>query len=428
MKRRCRTNLAGRITTDWHLHARRNLASLLGACVVLTVGTGWMVPAPALAADPVPADTPEAPVAPDATGSGYPSSEGASVTPRGVTRFVVTRPPARRVAYGTPSRITAALVTQGGVGVPGETVELLAKVRPSTRWRRVASGITDVHGKVTLSETLSATAALRLRHPGNLVATDDLAVGSVVVASRVTVAAGQTRTRLGMPVVVRGRVVPARSDGSRVLLQRRVSGSWTKIGKGRMVTSARFKIRWDPKSAGSYVLRVLKPADALYASGTSSTWAHRVHPETAADIARDILRSKRITLAKVHVSGGSYLGSAHENIVDLANGRRARHSCHGGAPCSSTRVDVRLLSAVREMGRRATLTVSEIAGGVHARASAHYSGRGLDITWVNGRHIGAGANYGLVVDRCRAGGATVIFSPSNDPDGGHYNHVHCAWV
>jgi hypothetical protein len=152
-----------------------------------------------------------------------------------------------------------------------------------------------------------------------------------------------------------------------------------------------------------------------------------VDPETAADIARDILHNKRIELARVHLSGGSYLGSAHQNVVDVANGRRARHSCHGGAPCGSSKIDLRVLSAIRDMGARRSLTVSELVGGVHSGGSAHYTGRAVDITWVNKRHVGSGGSYGMVVDLCRANGATRVFTPSNDPYGGHHNHVHCDW-
>ena len=82
---------------------------------------------------------------------------------------------------------------------------------------------------------------------------------------------------------------------------------------------------------------------------------------------------------------------------------------------------------MRDMGTRGKVTISEIAGGVHAGNSAHYSGRGLDINWVNGRHVGSGANHEMVVKRCRAYRAARIFSPTNDPHGGHHNHVHCEW-
>ena len=415
--------------TGFALPTHRRLAVFLCACLALLVGAGWTAAPAAHASEPEPSTT-EAPEDPNGAGDEDPSGATDAPTndaPRAAARFVVVDQPPARVVYGTSSKVMATLVMEGDVGVPLQTVELLAKIRPSTQWRRVASSLTDTQGGVTLRATLPASAALRLHHPSSIVAAPDLAIRSVVVAKRVTVAAGRARTRVGMPVVVRGRVAPAQPVRSSVLLQRQVSGSWRKVASGRMITGARYMIRWIPKRAGSYRLRVVKPSDAMRAAGTSSVWRHRVDPETAADVARDIRRNKRITLAKVHVSGGGYLGSPHENIVDISNGLPARHSCHGGAPCSSTRVNLRLLQAIRDMGTRGALTVSEIAGGVHTGGSAHYSGNGLDITWVNGRHVGAGASYGMVVDRCGAYGASVIASPSNDPYGSHHDHVHCAW-
>ena len=38
-----------------------------------------------------------------------------------------------------------------------------------------------------------------------------------------------------------------------------------------------------------------------------------------------------------------------------------------------------------------------------------------------------GDRYGVVVDLCRAYGADQIYTPANDPWGGHHHHVHCSW-
>lgn len=355
------------------------------------------------------------------------SKRSASVTPRKPARFVIARQPARRVVYGSQSSVRARLETMGGVGLGNQRVELLAKVRPSTKWQRIAAGTTGSGGGITLAAKLPATAALRLRHPIGAVVADDVNVRSVTVAKRVSVRVRSTRTRIGMPVVVRGRVAPGQAVGSPVRLLRRVSGSWVRAASGRMTTSERYVIRWNPTVARRYVLRVKKSGDTHRAAGLSRRWRHRVDPESAADIARDILRNDRITLATVHVSSGPDGATARQNIVDVANGRQARRSCYGGAPCGSTPLDLRMLRSVREMGRRGTITVSEFAGGRHAGNSAHYAGRAVDITWVNGRHVGWGSSYGMVVDVCRAHGANQVFTPSSDPYGGHSRHVHCAW-
>ena len=350
-----------------------------------------------------------------------------TVIPRKVARFAMTRHPARRVVFGSPTTVGARLVTPVGVGVPGQRVDLLAQVRPSTAWRRVASGTTNDRGGITLRTTLPAISRLRLHHPIGAVVANDRDLRAVSVAKRVTVRPGATPTRSGMRAVIRGLVAPAQRAGSPVYLERRVSGSWQRIASGRMTTRRQYLVRWNPTRTGRYVLRVRKLGDAVRAAGVSRSWIHRVNPESSLDVARDILRDGGITLATVHVSAGSDGATARQNIVDVANGRRARHSCHGGAPCGSTPLDLRMLRAVRAMGRRGTLSVSEFAGGVHAGRSAHYTGDAVDITWVNGRHVGPGSGYGMVVDMCREFGASEIYTPSNDPWGGHSRHVHCAW-
>jgi hypothetical protein len=360
-------------------------------------------------------------------GTGRHSPASARVVPRGDARFTVLRQPAARVLYGTQSTVRARLVRPDGTGVPRKLVYLQAKRGPDSPWRRVAAAQTGYRGQVALQATLPASAALRLRHPPSTVATHDLRTRPVVVAKRVTASATRLRSRLGMTVAVRGRVAPAQRAGSKVHLQRRASGRWVTVARGRMATQRRYAIRWKPGLVATHTLRVVKAADAARAAGTSAPFAHRVDPESAADVARDILRNGRITLATVHLSAGSDGATPQQNMADVANGRLARRSCYGGAPCGATAMHVPLLRAVRAMGQRGTVTISEFAGGRHAGASAHYSGRAIDITWVNGTHVGYGTGYGWAVDICRAHGANQILTPGNDPWGGHSRHVHCGW-
>lgn len=360
-------------------------------------------------------------------GAGAKSRTTTPVTPRAVATFDVERQPRRRVMYGTRSAVRVALVTAGGVGVPNQRVNLLARVSRSSRWRRVDSDTTGSRGRVTLHTKLPASAALRVRHPVSRVVAPDQPVGSVIVAKRVSASVPRRRSRLGQVVVVRGRVSPRQRVGSSVVLQRRVDGEWRRAAIGRMTTQRRYVTHWKPPRIGRYVLRVRKEGNSRLADGVSRRWRHRVDPETAADVAGDILRDPSITLATVHVSYGADAATAERNIIDVANGRRANTSCYGNAPCSLTPLDLRMLRAVREMGQRGTLTVSEFAGGNHASGSDHYRGRGVDITWVNGRHVGSGSGYGMAVDMCRKYGASKIFTPAHDPWGGHHNHVHCGW-
>jgi hypothetical protein len=360
-------------------------------------------------------------------GPGTASAPSEPVTPRLPGRLAVVTQPAAKVVYGTASAVGATLMLADHVGIGGQPVELQAQVKPSTAWRRVASGTTAGDGRVTLRATLPANAALRLHHPAGPVAASDVAVRSVAVATRVTAAANATRTRLGTPVVVRGRVAPARPAGAPVQLQRYVSGGWHAVANGRMTSTTAYAVSWKPTGVGAYTLRLVKPADSAFATGSSGQWRQRVDPENAADIARAIVGNRRITLETTHESGVRDAATARQNVADVMAGRLARRSSYQNAPGGFTSVDIRLLRALRLMGTRGSVTVSEIAGGSHAPGSAHYAGRGLDISWVNGSHVGSGSAYGTVVDACRANGASRVFSPSYDPYGGHGNHVHCEW-
>lgn len=360
-------------------------------------------------------------------GSGAPSAASTAVVPRMPARLVVVAQPIARVRFGTATVVDAALRGPADIALADQRVELLAKVVPSKVWRRVAAGTTDGSGRVTLRAALPATAALRLHHPPGVIAAADVHPRSVTVTPRLTAAAGATTVRLGATITVRGAVAPAHPVGSAVWLQRYVSGAWRTIATGRMTSTKSYALRGRPAYAGGYTLRVVKPMHADHGAGASLPWRHLVKRETVVDVAREIVRNRRITLAAVHVGGIRDLAHPRQNGADLAAGRPAHRSSYGNAPGGYTSVDIRVLRAIRAMGARGSVTVSEIVGGDHARGSKHFSGRAVDISWVNGRHVGPGSGFQRAVDACRAHGANVIFSPAYDPYGGHHNHVHCQW-
>jgi hypothetical protein len=363
----------------------------------------------------------------NAAGPGLASAPSAGVVPRQPGRLKVEANPAALVAYGTASTVDAALVV-AGVGIVNQPVELMAQVRPSTTWKRVATGTTGTNGRVRLRATFPANTALKLHHPAGPVAAQDVAVRSVSVAPRLTRSVEASRIRLGRTVVVRGSVTPAQPKGAPVLLQRYVNGAWRNVASGRMNSTTGYGVSWRPGGTGAYTLRVVRPRTTTHAVGGSPQWRQQVVPESVVDVARDIAADRSIVLETTHESGIRDLATARQNIADLAAGRSARRSAYQNAPGGFTSVDIRLLRALRLMGVRGGVTVSEIAGGSHARGSTHYSGHGLDISWVNGRHVGPGSAYGLAIDACRANGAARIFHPGYDPYGGHANHVHCEWA
>jgi hypothetical protein len=346
--------------------------------------------------------------------------------PRLSAKLAVLAQPAARVVHGTPTVVTASL-TAAGMGVPDQVVDLMAVVRPATTWRRVATGRTSTTGKVTLRATLPATSVLRIRHPLSSVLAGGVDVRPVTVAMKLTAVPSASQVVVYKALVVRGGVAPAHHVGSKVSLQRYVSGGWRAIAAGAMTSTGSYSVRWSPTQPGTYTLRVVKAADADHSSGVSPKFGLVVNGETMGDVARAIIDNSRITLASVHVDGIRDLAHARQNGVDVAGGRLAHRSSYGNAPGGYTAIDMRVLRAIRMMGATGSITVSEIAGGSHAINSKHFYGRAVDISWVNGRHVAPGSGYGLVLEACRAHGASAIFHPSYDPVGGHSNHVHCQW-
>ena len=363
----------------------------------------------------------------NAAGSGPASVESAAAVPRQRARLLVTAQPGARVRHGRPVTVAASILGADGAALPDRVVVLLAKVVPSSAWRTVAIARSDAAGRVRLRAVLPATSALKLHHPPSTVAALDQPVRSVTVAKRLNASPSSTSVALGRSLTVRGGVAPAHGVGSVVYLQRHTSRGWTTIARGKQTASTAYAVTWRPPRPGVYYLRVAKPSHRDHAGGVSQTWRQVVRVEGAAALARQILANPRITLAQEHVAGVRDLAHPRQNVVDVAAGRPAHRSAYQNAPGGRTRIDIRVLRTIRDLGRTGSITVSEIAGGSHARRSSHFAGRGLDISWVNGRHVAPGSGYGRVVSACRAHGASAVYHPAYDPFGGHQGHVHCQW-
>lgn len=355
-----------------------------------------------------------------------PPSSPAVATPRKPARFVVTSA-VKPVAYGTTSTVAAKLVTAGGAPVSGVAVQLRGHAAGSTTWHTLATATSNGRGLVALHARLAANTALALHHPTDAVVTADTAAGLAGVGYRMSGPLRPRAVRVAHPITIAGHVSPARKAGTKVRLQRWSSGAWRTVATGRMRTRSTYRLTWTPTHPGRYSLRAVTAHDALRSGGATTAWHQQILPENAADVAADILHNHRITLADVHESGVADAATALQNVRDVAAGRPARRSAYQNAPGGTTRLNLGLLRAIRAMGARLTITVSEIAGGSHAVDSGHYAGRAVDVTVVDGRSVAAGASYGAVVSICRANGATTIFDPGYDPYGGHGNHVHCGW-
>jgi hypothetical protein len=403
------------------------------ASYVVTASNGLAVTVPATTTSatvaPLPNGTPVTFTvrATNAAGPGAVSKASPPVTPRLPGKLAAASLPAGVIVYGTQSTVVASLTGPAGIALPGQRVELLGQRAGTTTWSGLVAGVTGSDGRVTLRATLPATMSLRLHHPASAVSSPDVLARVVSVRTRLSAASNAPRILLGQSFTAGGTVAPSHPAGSPVQLQRYSLGVWRTVAYGRMATTSVYRVAWRPGAAGTYTLRVVKPADRDHNIGYSPSFTETVRAESAADVARAILANRRITLETTHDSGIRDLATARQNSIDVSYGRPARRSSYQNAPGGYTRIDLRVLKAIRRMGQLGSITVSEIAGGSHAVGSRHYAGRAFDVSWVNGQHVAPGSSYSMAISVCRSLGAAHIWYPAYDPVGGHSNHVHCEW-
>jgi hypothetical protein len=336
----------------------------------------------------------------------------------------VTVPPAK-VTYGTVSTVTAVVRNAAGAGVGGVAFELWARRYGMTTWTTVARTTSTSTGAVVLRAALKTSSALAVVHRTDAYVVPTAAANGVTVMARVTAAASDSTPGAGYRQLVSGSVAPGGLVGSSVWLQRYYSGAWHQVATGSLVTTTSYRVRWTPRHAGDYWLRVVRPGAAGVATGWSRTLHVTAH-ETRISVARDILADSGTRLMTYHFSGVWDSADARHNILDPAAGRAARRSSYDGAPGGSVMLDMRTLRLLRQIGKAASVTVSEVAGGSHSPGSLHYQGTALDVYAVNGVVVSPGSGYMVVVRTCWAMGATEVYYPAHDP-GGHQHHVHCAF-
>ncbi|TMD89306.1 MAG: hypothetical protein E6I76_20615 [Chloroflexi bacterium] len=146
-----------------------------------------------------------------------------------------------------------------------------------------------------------------------------------------------------------------------------------------------------------------------------------VSAATSQDLATQILGTRNITLATVHVSKVVDGADAHSNIVDTAHGGQAKRSHYGTAPGGTVALDTRMLRGMLNRAGSVSFRVSEIAGGSHTTTrSRHYDGTAFDADVINGHPVSRlGADESAFMQGCRTDGATEVLFEGT--------HVHCAW-
>lgn len=145
-----------------------------------------------------------------------------------------------------------------------------------------------------------------------------------------------------------------------------------------------------------------------------------------AQTAEWIKESPKITLLHRQVNGRNDGASSWDNISVTANGGSAKRSWYGTAPGGYTKLDIRMLRAMKTLAQEGyTFNVTSIAGGSHSRTSRHYAGTAFDVSTINGQKVRYGSSYWRAfLRRCRQLGATETLGPG---DRGHSTHIHAAW-
>ena len=149
----------------------------------------------------------------------------------------------------------------------------------------------------------------------------------------------------------------------------------------------------------------------------------------ADSLAKQILSNSSITLATSHVSGVSDNANAKQNIIDTSAGKAVTRSSytHEGrkGPGGTVAIDEGVLKAILAVSAQYKVRISEIAGGVHAEKSDHYSGRAFDIDLINNNRVSASnPDTQKVMSLCTQNGGKAI----GPPTAGHETHIHCSYA
>ncbi len=195
--------------------------------------------------------------------------------------FTVTRPVS--LAVRAPATVTypgvvtlvATLTAAGGAAVAGEPVELWAKSAGAPLWSRLAVASTGATGTVTFTHTPNRLTTYHVEHRAVPAYTAATASATVTVAPRITVSFPGA-VSAGAASAITGVVTPAR-PGATVWLWRSTGTGWRSERAAVLDSAGRFRIAISWASAGSYVYKVVLPADATHVTGASAPGTVRVY-------------------------------------------------------------------------------------------------------------------------------------------------------
>ena len=133
---------------------------------------------------------------------------------------------------------------------------------------------------------------------------------------------------------------------------------------------------------------------------------------TRAAFASQILKSKKIALARVHPSGVVDGAFAYNNILDTSKGWAAKRSCYGTAPGGKVFLSTNMLKIIVLLSKKYSFRISEIAGAGHSSGSNHYKGIAFDLDRINGQHASSSSSRNGFISLAKKYGLNSIVESS----------------
>lgn len=197
-------------------------------------------------------------------------SPAAKITLRGSA--LTLKASASTVTYGSPVTLTAKLVDAGnGAARAYQEVDLYARKKGAREYFWVDTLRTSSSGVATFAARLDQSYEFQVVYRGAGTALG-VTAGPLLVNVRTRISVSLSRTTVARygAVTISGSVAPNKA-GRTVYLQRWVNGAWKNYTSKTLSTSSTYAFTIRPSTAGTWKLRVYRPADSAHAAGASAT-------------------------------------------------------------------------------------------------------------------------------------------------------------
>ncbi|MFA9430726.1 hypothetical protein [Egicoccus sp. AB-alg2] len=175
-----------------------------------------------------------------------------------------------KLVHGNSTTVTGRIL-RGSTALSGKAVRLQVRHTTQDPWRDVAQVTSDRDGRFSFAVKPSRNLQYRWSFVGDTTTVPgSSSLVSVTVEQRVTATLSTTSMSVGRTATLDGKVSPAHA-GQPVVLQQNVNGIWRKVAETKLSSTSTYRFRLSPTRAGTYTYRVVRPADADHALGTSPT-------------------------------------------------------------------------------------------------------------------------------------------------------------